>query len=44
MTMVARDRFGSFTGEERSDLYAFLRTLVDRPVPTGVFWRLPVTD
>ena len=44
MTMVARDRFGSFTNEELSDLYHFLRTLVDRPVPTDVFWRVPVSD
>lgn len=44
MTTVARDRFGSFTTEERSDLYAFLRTLAERPVPTDVFWRVPLSD
>lgn len=39
MTMVAKDRFAYFTEQERADLYAFLRTLVDEPVPEGVFWR-----
>lgn len=42
MTVVARDRFAYFTQEERADLYAFLRTLIGRPVPAGVFWRVPV--
>lgn len=41
MSMVAPDRFAYFTEEERRDLYAFLRTLVDRPVPQGVPWRPP---
>lgn len=41
MTTVARDRFASFTDQEREDLYAFLRTLVQWPVPTDVFWRVP---
>lgn len=39
MTMVAKDRFAYFTEQERVDLYAFLRTLVEEPVPEGVFWR-----
>lgn len=41
MTMVARDRFAYFTDQERQDLYGFLGTLVDRPVPEGVPWRPP---
>lgn len=40
MTTVARDRFAHFTPEERSDLYAFLRTLPARPVAGDVFWRV----
>lgn len=39
MTMVAKDRFAYFTEQERADLYAFLRTLAEEPVPEGVFWR-----
>lgn len=42
MTLVAQDRFSHFTPEEREDLYAFLRTLISRPVPSDVFWRVPV--
>ncbi len=39
MSMIARDRFGSFTDQELEDLYAFLTSLADRPVPEDVFWR-----
>ena len=39
MTMVAKDRFAHFTEQEVADLQAFLVTLVDEPVPEGVFWR-----
>jgi mono/diheme cytochrome c family protein len=39
MTIVAKDRFASFTEQELSDLYAFLRTLRGRAIPTNVFWR-----
>ena len=41
MTVVARDRFVSFTPAERADLFAFLQTLITRPIPEGVFWRRP---
>ena len=41
MTMVAPDRFAYFTEQERRDLYRFLGTLVDRPVPENVPWRPP---
>lgn len=41
MTVVARDRFASLTTEERSDLYAFLTTLPQRPIPADVRWRSP---
>lgn len=44
MTVVARDRFASFTEDERADLYGFLKTLIGRPVPEDVFWRVPVSD
>ena len=39
MSMVARDRFASFTDQELEDLYAFLTSLPDRPVAQDVFWR-----
>ncbi len=39
MSMVARDRFASFTDQELDDLYAFLTSLPDRPVPQDVVWR-----
>lgn len=39
MAMVARDRFAHFTEQEMRDLYRFLRTLANRPVPQDVFWR-----
>ncbi len=39
MSMVARDRFASFTDQELDDLYAFLSTLSARPVPQDVYWR-----
>lgn len=39
MTVVARDRFAYFTPQERTELYAFLRSLPSRPVPQNVFWR-----
>lgn len=42
MTVVAQDRFAHFTPEEREALYAFLRTLISRPVLGDVFWRVPV--
>ena len=41
MTTVAQDRFAYFTERELQALYAFLQTLVTRPVPEGVFWRPP---
>ena len=39
MSTVAKDRFSHFTEQEVADLWAFLRTLVDEPIPQGVFWR-----
>lgn len=39
MTLVAPDRFAYFTEPERRDLYGFLRTLAERPIPRGVSWR-----
>lgn len=39
MTMVARDRFASFTDQELEDLYLFLQSLPKRPIPRNVFWR-----
>jgi mono/diheme cytochrome c family protein len=41
MTMVAKDRFAYWTEQEKSDLYHFLRTLANEPVPENVFWRPP---
>lgn len=42
MTVVARDRFAYFYEEEREALYAFLQTLISRPVPRDVSWRAPI--
>ena len=39
MTMVARDRFACFTGEELDNLLAYLRTLPDQPVDYDAAWR-----
>lgn len=39
MTLVAKDRFAFFTEQEVSDLYQFLQTLPEQPVPQEVFWR-----
>ena len=39
MKVVAQDRFAHFTEQEVEDLYAFLRTLPNRPVASDVFWR-----
>ncbi len=39
MTLVAPDRFAYLTDQEFEDLYAYLKTLIDEPVPQGVWWR-----
>lgn len=39
MKMVALDRFAYFTEREMLDLYTFLQSLPERPVPADVFWR-----
>ena len=39
MGLVAPDRFPELSDEEVDDLYAFLTSLVDQPVPENVAWR-----
>lgn len=39
MTMVAKDRFASFTDQERADLKAYLGSLLDQPKAAHVMWR-----
>ncbi len=39
MTMIAKDRFAYFSDEERTDLYRYLQSLVNQPVPENVAWR-----
>ena len=39
MSNVAEKRFVHLREHEVAALYAFLRTLPQRPVPQGVFWR-----
>jgi mono/diheme cytochrome c family protein len=39
MSGTARERFVHFTEAQVDDLYAFLRSLPARPIPTGVPWR-----
>ncbi|MEL6869411.1 MAG: c-type cytochrome [Pseudomonadota bacterium] len=39
MSMIARDRFWALTEQELTDLFVYLRTLPDQPVPQDVPWR-----
>lgn len=39
MSLVAPDRYPSLTKQEIDDLYFYLQSLVDEPVPEKVFWR-----
>ena len=39
MSLVAPDRFPDLTDDELDDLYEFLTSLPDAPIPENVFWR-----
>ncbi len=39
MSLVAPDRFPDLSDKEVDDLYAYLTSLVDEPVPENVMWR-----